>query len=248
MKNLSPLMRFLVISNIILMGIVCFFVLSSFKDQSVTETFTEINAERINIIGGNGKPVMVISNRKRIPGPGMNGKTYSRDVIDGREFMSGMIFFNELGDEVGGLIYAGIKKDSVNYSAVGHLSFDQWQQNQVLALDYNDNGKNRYSGFRVWDRPTHIPLNKTLDLLEAMKAAKGNSTRLDSLRKLWNESKARGEEGVERMFVGSRNDIAQIQLKDKKGNIRARLFVDNNGEARLEFLDEKGQVIAGFPK
>ena len=61
-------------------------------------------------------------------GPSMNGKTYSRDVIDGREFMSGMIFFNELGDEVGGLIYAGIKKDSVNYSAVGHLSFDQWQQ------------------------------------------------------------------------------------------------------------------------
>ena len=43
----------------------------------------------------------------------MNGKTYPREVIDGREYFSGMLFFNELGDEVGSIIYARINKDSM---------------------------------------------------------------------------------------------------------------------------------------
>jgi len=248
MKNSSPLFRFLVVSNLLLITIVGFFLLTSFGKQKKPVNFEEINAERINILGTNGKPVLVLSNRKYMPGPGMNGKTYSRDVIDGREYMSGMIFFNELGDEVGGLIYAGIKKDSTHYSAVGHLSFDQWQQNQVLALDYNDNGKTRYSGLRLWDRPTDVSFDKTLDMMVAMSKAKGDKIKMDSLQKIWNESKARGENGVERMFIGSRNNEAQIQLRDKLGNVRVKLYVAENGEARLEFLNEKGEVTSVFPK
>ena len=50
-----------------------------------------------------------------------------------------MIFFNEAGDEVGGLIYESERRDSA-YRAFGHLSFDQWQQNQVVAVQYQDNG------------------------------------------------------------------------------------------------------------
>mgnify|MGYP001220183348 CR=1 FL=1 len=99
--------RFLMVSNIILISFIVFIFLAGFDK---VKNFKEINAERINIIGTNGKPVLVISNRRLMPGPTLNGKTYERDVIDGREYMSGMIFFNELGDEVGGIQYAGIKK------------------------------------------------------------------------------------------------------------------------------------------
>lgn len=240
-------MRLLIASNIILLSFVTFFIFTSFNQKNKTKDFDQINAQRINIIGANGKPVLVLSNKKNMPGPSFNGKTYSRDVIDGREYMSGMIFFNELGDEVGGLIYAGIKKDSTRYSAVGHLSFDQWQQNQVLALDYNDNGKTRYSGLRIWDRPTNIPMNKSLDILEAMQASKGNTAKLDSLQKIWNEIKASGENGVERLFIGNKNDETQIILKDKKGNVRARLYIAENGDAKLEFLNVKGEIISVFP-
>lgn len=34
----------------------------------------------------------------------MNGKSYPRALADGRDLLSGMIFFNKEGDEVGGLI------------------------------------------------------------------------------------------------------------------------------------------------
>jgi len=248
MKNSITLVRFLVATNLVLIGFVIFVGLTSFGRSGTISDFTEINVERINVLGENGKPIMVISNKKRIPGPSMNGKSYSRDVIDGRKYFSGILFFNELGDEVGGLIYTGIKKDSIHYSAVGHLSFDQWKQNQVLALDYNDNGKNHSSGLRIWDRPTNVPLNNQLDLLEALVLAKGSSVKSDSIRRIMSAAQSNGEYGVERMFIGSKDDIAQIQLKDKNGKIRARLFVDNGGEARLEFMNEKGEVTGAFPK
>lgn len=237
--------RFLMVSNIILISFIVFIFLAGFDK---VKNFKEINAERINIIGTNGKPVLVISNRRLMPGPTLNGKTYERDVIDGREYMSGMIFFNELGDEVGGIQYAGIKKDSTGYSAVGHLSFDQWNQNQVMALDYNDKSGNRYAGMRIWDRPVNASFDYMLDLLKEIKEAGQNKARLDSLYKLWNEAKGRGENGVERMFIGSKNEVAQIQLKDKKGNVRARLYIDDIGAAKMEFLDEKASVIAVFPR
>ena len=48
---------------------------------------------------------------------------------------------NDQGDEVGGPIVDGVPRDSGRRCAVGHLSVDQWKQNQVVALQYLDNGR-----------------------------------------------------------------------------------------------------------
>ncbi|MBK8282879.1 MAG: hypothetical protein IPK94_22780 [Saprospiraceae bacterium] len=117
-----------------------------------------------------------------------------------------------------------------------------------MALDYNDKSGNRYAGMRIWDRPTNASYDYMLDLLKEIKEAGENKARVDSLYKLWNEAKGQGENGVERMFIGSKNEVAQIQLKDKKGNVRARLYIDDTGAAKMEFLDEKASVIAVFPR
>src|SRR5471030_1576737 len=221
MKN-SSFQKLLIASNIVLLFFLMYIIVNGFSKDDKSAHFTEIDAERINIIGDNGRPVLVISNKKRIPGPSMNGKSYSPDIIDGRKYFAGMIFFNEQGDEVGGLIYAGLKKDSSSYSQVMHLSFDQLKQNQVIGLDYNDNGKSRYAGLRVWDRPANIPFSKQLDLLEAMVANKQNSHKTDSLRQLLYDAQNKGENGVERLFIGSKDQVAQIQLKDKNGIVKAK--------------------------
>jgi len=241
-------MRVLIAGNVLFMGFIVFIMVSGFNRNESAKKFTEIDVERINVLGVNGKPVLVISNKRLMPGPTINGKSYAKEIVDGREFMHGLLFFNELGDEVGSLIYAGLKKDSLNYSAVGHLSMDQWHQNQVLALDYNDKSGNRYTGMRIWDRPANASFDYMLDLLKEMKESSTNKPRYDSLLKLWNEAKEKGENGIERLFIGSRNEVAQIQLKDKKGNIRAKLYVDENGEAKLEFLDAKGSIVSSFPR
>lgn len=245
-QKLHKQINTLKLSVLVLVLVNAILIFSSFKNQNEKkETFEEINAERVNIIGANGKPVMALSNRRLIPGPAMNGKTYPKEYADGRELFSGIIFFNELGDEVGGLIYNGIKKDS-GYYAMEHLSFDQWKQNQVVAMQYIDNGKSKRAGLRVWDRP-NVPIDQIFDRYVTKNSVPKGSPTYDSIMGEISASAARGDNGVERMFIGSQDEVAQIQLRDKKGKIRARLFVDNSGEGKLEFLDEAGSVIGRFP-
>ena len=174
----------------------------------------------------------------------MNGKEYPRSLADGRDLLSGLIFFNDQGDEVGGLIYNGIKKDS-GYSAVGHLSFDQWKQNQVVALQYLDNGTSRRAGLRVWDRPTDVSLDQQFD--RGLRMMQSTGSERDAIRAEAEAARKRGEFGKERLFVGSQDQTAQIQLRDKQERVRVRLYVDAQDVARLEFLDESGKVIASYP-
>jgi len=68
MANLEKQVRFLILSNIASWGLIGLFVLTGFSSQIRTR-FMEIDAERVNIVGTNGKPVMVLANRRLIPGP-----------------------------------------------------------------------------------------------------------------------------------------------------------------------------------
>jgi len=208
--------------------------------------FAEIDAERINIVNAEGRPVLVLSNRQRIPGPAMNGKVYPREVSDGREFLSGMIFFNEEGDEVGGLVFNQIRKKDGSYSGVGHLSFDQWKQNQVVAIQYNDHGTTRRAGLNVWDRPTNVPLDQQLDLIARMRTASDRER--ETIQNELREARARGDMGVQRLFIGSQDRTAQVQLSDTKGRVRVRLYVDSTDIPRLDFLDEAGKTVASYPR
>jgi hypothetical protein len=94
-------MRVLIAGNVLFMGFIVFIMVSGFNRNESAKKFTEIDVERINVLGVNGKPVLVISNKRLMPGPTINGKSYAKDIVDGREFMHGLLFFNELGDEVG---------------------------------------------------------------------------------------------------------------------------------------------------
>jgi hypothetical protein len=76
------------------------FLLTAFSAQSRRQKFEEIDVERINIVEKNGKLDMVISNQER-QHPGIfNGKIIERKSPR----PPGIIFFNHLGDEMGGLI------------------------------------------------------------------------------------------------------------------------------------------------
>ena len=206
---------------------------------------TLIEAERINIVGEDGRPLMALSNRQRLPGPTMNGKEYPPEVADGRNLLAGMIFFNEEGDEVGGLIFNGFQREDGGHAALAHLSFDQWKQNQVLALQYNDNGRTRRAGLHAWDRPTDVGMDVQLD--RGLRMLNATETERGALREEAVAERARGEYGAQRLFVGSRDRVAQVQLHDPDGRVRAQLYVDEAGVARLEFLDEAGEVVAAYP-
>jgi hypothetical protein len=49
------------------------------------------------------------------------------------------------------------------------------------------------------------------------------------------------------VFLGSKDQAAQLVLRDSRGRARARLVIDAADEAKLEFLDAAGTVTATFP-
>ena len=232
-----PVIRVLVGANIVLTAAVVLLVTTAFRRAPDTV----LTVQRLNIVDSTGKPVLVLSNGKLLPGAVIDGKEYPQAFND-RGRIGGMIFYNAEGDEVGGLVYDGAKRDST-YSAVGHLSFDQWKQNQVVAMTYSDNGKSRMAGIRVWDRPANSIAEQFDAALEQMKAT---GARRDSLAKVTAAARARVA-GTQRVFVGSADRTAAIELRDTAGVVRARMSVNPAGVARLEFLDAAGKVTASYP-
>jgi hypothetical protein len=200
------------------------------------EKFTEIDVERINIMEPDGKYRLVISNRPRSIGPIYKGKPFGYEGGN----RPGLIFFNDEGTENGGLTFTGQRGADGKYRASTHMSFDQFNQDQVLNLDYTDNNGRRLTGFSINDRAD-------LDILDMVKQR-------DSINKIADTTARRAALqqwanpggvplAVQRMFVGrDYSKSATLNLSDPMGKPRLRLVVDSLGSARIEFLDPAGRV------
>jgi hypothetical protein len=144
-NNIKIQIRFLavyaIISSILLF--IALFLIFRMQRNSKNLTVEDLTAKRINIVEPNGQPRLVLSNVEKSP-PNLNhGKPFG--IPGGNR--GGLIFYDDEATECGGLVFSGRKDSSGKYFASGHFSFDQYNQNQVLYLQYlDDNGdrKNRF--------------------------------------------------------------------------------------------------------
>lgn len=202
-----------------------------------------LDVARINVLNETGHPALVIAAHGKLPGPWFEGVEYAQELSGGRTRASGMIFFNERGDEVGGLTYHGQLTED-GYAASGGVTFDQFRQDQVVSLQYQDNGTNRAAGVQVWDRSTEITMETIIGLVDARRTATG--AELEAIEAEIQALADRGL-GVHRVFLGSENRVALLLLRDTSGRTRVRLMVDSLDTPRLEFLDVEGQVTHTYP-
>src|SRR5688500_6120406 len=91
-------------------------------------SFDEIDVKRINVRENDGTLRTVITSASRSPGLIFRG--VEKPHPSGRRH-AGMIFFNDEGTENGGLVFGGRKSADGKVSGGGHLSFDQFEQDQV---------------------------------------------------------------------------------------------------------------------
>jgi hypothetical protein len=230
MKKENFILKIYSITMTLILG---FILVSGFKSSNSSQKFAEITVERINIVEPDGKLKMVISNKER-QHPGMlDGKNF-----DDRERASGIIFFNEEQDEVGGLIYSGNKEEGANFV----LSIDQYKNDQIMQLmQYsNKNGDNRY-GLQLWERDkdlTMTQLNVIMDSLE--KEGYNYRQKLEYMK-----NRNGGEPiTVPRLFIGKNyNRETGLFIQDKYGIDRLRFYVDSDNSPKIEVLDEKGKII-----
>lgn len=206
--------------------------------QSQRTRFTEIDVERINVVEKDGRVRLVISNQDRSPPPIERGVPFG--YAGGNR--PGLIFYNEEGTENGGLIFSGHRDSTGGYQSAGSLTFDQFDQDQTVALQYIDQNGRRRSGLAINDYAQGISSLQLDVRYKRADAIKDSATRADSMKVLERFFPR------QRAYVGrARDGSSQLTLSDALGRARLRLAVDSGGTARILFLDEAGHVTSSIP-
>jgi len=221
------------------------FIVASSMKNSGNQKFGEIDVERINIVEKDGTVKMIITNVERFPTG--NDRINDKPTNAFRQKTAGMLFFNEDGLEAGGLIYSGQKNED-GHVAGTIFTFDQYDGDQVLYLRMHDikRGDRRVvmNGIGFNDR---LPTESIYTVLEKQKELEGLSpAEIQSKFREYAEQGLVGE--VTRVFLGKADSQDNgLFLFDDKGMPRAMFYVDKDNNAKLEFFDEKFNVIASFP-
>ena len=190
-------------------------------------SFQEIDVQRINVREPDGTLRMVVFSKAAAPGMPWRGKEIPHPD---RQTSAGILFMNDEGTETGGLIFGGAKKDG-KVSSHGHLSFDPYEQDQVIALEQEQENGRRYATLEFSDRPD-TPIR--WDLNPGTPQGKAEFERL---------AKAGGL-GHPRLSIGRRSDRSSgVTLSDDKGRPRLYLNVTAEGVASIAFLDENGKPV-----
>lgn len=134
----------------------CFALLAFLAVSPVTRAqsparFTELTVERLNIVESDGRVRMVLANGARQADTVVQGVV----LAPGRQRPAGMIFFNEEGTEVGGLVFSGRRVDG-QVQASGSLTFDRYNQDQTIQMHCGERGTDYLAGVRVIESPLHL--------------------------------------------------------------------------------------------
>jgi hypothetical protein len=195
-------------------------------------SFGEIDVQRINLREKDGTLRMVIANTDRLPGIIMKGKEWPHADRRG----AGILFFNDEGTENGGFGFGGGRDKDGKVRSSGNLSFDQYEQDQVVHLFQTESDGRRAAGLQINDRPDAALDIPMLSALESMPDGPEKQAKVKALIDA-------GVGGHTRLFVGKSDKTAVLTLKDAKGKDRLMLKVDPDGTAAIQFLDEAGKVV-----
>jgi hypothetical protein len=213
------------------------FVGVAHAEQQITSLDT-LTVHRINVVDREGKLAVVITSHDDFPAPIVNGKAVKRS--SGAE--NGLLFYNERGDEQGGLTWSGIKNADGTYHSDNVLSYDSVTTDQLLQVDDgNDNGK-VYSFMIGWNRPRYDTpeFQSVIDQLQ--------SATTDAQRRAIIAQHPDLHSATRYLFGYDDTNTAQVMLADGKGHPRIKMYVTPEGEAKLQFLDAGGHVTAQYPQ
>jgi hypothetical protein len=197
-----------------------------------------ITARRINIVEPDGTVRLTISNRADFPGGWIHKKESPRP--DRRE-AAGMLFMNEEGTEQGGLIWGASQLPDGTIENHGHLSLDQYEENQIFALDAGQEGKDKFSRITIADQGDYP--------VEEKRKAEDRIGKLpeDKQDDAWTEFFATHRHDVRRLVLGRAPDgSVGLSLRDGSGKVRISLNVQSDGKSALQFLDDAGKVVSEF--
>jgi hypothetical protein len=124
------------------------------------------------------------------------------------------------------------------------LSFDQYKNDQVMQLNYNESVRSgerqRSYGLKLWDRSEAFPLSRQVTFVDSLKALNDSLIYERAIQNLIDK----GLIGQQRLFMGKNNEQhVGLFIHDEKGRPRIKMYVDHSGSPVFEFLDASGKRI-----
>lgn len=206
----------------------------------------ELTVERLNVVNEDGTYALVLGNASSLPGVIRDG-----EESGSREGIPGILFYDNRGDEVGGLIYPHRTLESGDTSAGVSLSMDQPPHDgQTINLIHWRNGDFVRSGLRITDFPTDISVEEIeqsaafREGLAAVREAEGEAAKETAYRDFL-EAMGENRFRSERIYLGTegtKRRSAMLEIRDSRSRPRIRFVVDENDDARIEMLDENGEI------
>ena len=204
-------------------------------------SFDEITVHRINIVEPDGTIRLILTNTPSSPGIYIKNKEYPHP--NGRKG-AGFLFFDEQGTEDGGLTY-GISRDKDGrvVGSDGHLSFDQYMQDQIFTIDAGRDGDKKFSLLRMDDRGDY-PITDALEAITRIRKLPADQQPAELKKFLETHPGDHPRVVLGRIRDGS----SVLQLKDAEGRDRIILRVAPDGSPKLQFLDAEGKVVSKLPQ
>ncbi|SFS16926.1 hypothetical protein SAMN05216570_3419 [Dyella sp. OK004] len=230
-----PGQRFLIIYSGVLTAVFAVTVLSGFVQSPKKLTLEQLDVQRINVRESDGTLRLIISNADKSPGNYNKNKEYPRP--DRRT--AGMVFLNDEGSENGGLAFGGERDKDGTRQTYGHLSFDAYDQDQVMSLDAYQQGNVHRNEFRLTDRPD-FPLSELMDYAATIK----DLPKDEQSKKIMAYFDEHGGRPMTRLVLGKGTDNSVgLAINDTKGHPRIVLSVAADGSPSIRTLDETGKPL-----
>ena len=154
-----------------------------------------------------------------------------------RPGIAGLLFFNDEGDECGGLVFGGAAG-----SQGGSLTFDKYQGDQVIQLLHDESDHGRTAALLVADQPD-VPfpeLNRRFKEVQALP----EDDRGAALQR-WHDD---GLDPATRVVIGRVGDgSAHISLGAEDGRARIVVAVTPDGTPSIRFLDADQNITWQAP-
>lgn len=234
--------RLLQICILLLSIITAALVVNTLHPLLSRQRFKVLEAERINIREKSGVLKAALSDSA--------GFNEGQRAERARVRFSGLMFYNEEGQEEGGLVYSGKANPAGGQDADVTLTMDQYRQDQNVYLHHEEHKDAQNlrieDGLSINSRPDWSGVKEEYSIYRKMNAlapAESDQLRLRSLQS--------GKISSNRLFFGVRRGVASGQayddagifIKNKWGRTAIRLYVDADNKPHFEVYDPLGKSI-----
>ena len=205
------------------------------------KTFDEITVNKINIVEPNGTLRAVLSSS--------TGFNTGQRAQNGPVRIAGLMFYNEEGEETGGLVFRG-RAIAGGQDADCTLTFDQYRQDQNVYL-HHEEIKNAQSvkiedGLTINQRPDWTAVNHEYDIYRQMQ--KLTAAQRDELQL---KSAHAGKIFARRLFFGVQRGVqdgksyndAGLFIKNKWGRNAIKIYVDDDNKPHFQVFDPLGNSV-----